>query len=362
MFIDEPFVRGFESTLAATGDNVTLEHYVTTVLHAVELLFHSPSIAPAINLTITHWELLDADADPASHRHGYATQYLKQFCLLQREHSNRSWDHAILLTGYDLHRGGGGPDILKGRAQFGQMCSSRHSCSIAEALELDSPYLIAHELGHSLGMDHDETAGCASDFLMSAGLGAGKLAWSACSQVAFNTLVEKLNRRDNNCLELRQYDQVRSIPREQLPGQLFDEDAQCRFDFRKPDIRSRMLRHIRHPEGVCHMLWCATGPYVRHYGAHPALEGTYCGDSSWCRGGRCLPFLPPPHGPVVVQGAWSHWTQPDGCTNNQTCRCPPIAEAKVRYQVAASHTEFWGPGPLPSKSKRQKFHKGEGPL
>lgn len=38
--------------------------------------------------------------------------------------------------------------MLKGRAQKGQMCNRRYSCSVVEITKLDAPYVIAHELGH----------------------------------------------------------------------------------------------------------------------------------------------------------------------------------------------------------------------
>ena len=99
---------------------------------------------------------------------------------------NLSWDHAMLLTGLDLYTT---PDYDKGSsgmAYLSGMCSRQASCTISEARSLGSTALIvAHELAHNLGVDHDgqgANIGCDSDdFIMGPKLSPGATEWSACS-------------------------------------------------------------------------------------------------------------------------------------------------------------------------------------
>ena len=99
---------------------------------------------------------------------------------------NLSWDHAMLLTGLDLYTT---PDYDKGSsgmAYLSGMCSRQASCIISEARSLGSTALIvAHELAHNLGVDHDgqgANIGCDSDdFIMGPKLSPGATEWSTCS-------------------------------------------------------------------------------------------------------------------------------------------------------------------------------------
>ena len=92
----------------------------------------------------------------------------------------------MLLTGLDLYTM---PDFDKGSsgmAYLSGMCSSSASCTISEARSLGSTALIvAHELAHNLGVDHDgigENKDCDSDdFIMGPKLSPGATKWSQCS-------------------------------------------------------------------------------------------------------------------------------------------------------------------------------------
>lgn len=56
---------------------------------------------------------------------------------------------------------------------------------MSEASSFSTAFILTHELGHSLGMEHDGAGvskGCAHNkFIMSPTTGKGKTTWSTCS-------------------------------------------------------------------------------------------------------------------------------------------------------------------------------------
>lgn len=83
------------------------------------------------------------------HGEGEAQQYLQEFCTYQGSRGGRNWDHAFLMSGYNLHRGPGSNSI-SGIARLHGMCDIWNTCTLTEGLDFTSVFIGTHELGHSV--------------------------------------------------------------------------------------------------------------------------------------------------------------------------------------------------------------------
>ena len=163
---------------------------VLAVVSSVQLYLNHKSLDQEFQLEIVHMDIGDDQDTPDDlPSNGDIRQYLDTFCKYQRKKmiaDNLSWDHAMLLTGLDLYTT---PDYDKGSsgmAYLSGMCSRQGSCTISEARSLGSTALIvAHELAHNLGVDHDgqgSNIDCDSDdYIMGPKLSPGATRWSDCS-------------------------------------------------------------------------------------------------------------------------------------------------------------------------------------
>lgn len=72
--------------------------------------------------------------------------------------------------------------VLTGLAMTGSACKTYADRGvIIQARSFKSAFVFAHEIGHSLGLKHDEELGCGSKYIMSASTGHGKARFSRCS-------------------------------------------------------------------------------------------------------------------------------------------------------------------------------------
>ena len=132
----------------------------------------------------------------------------------------------------------------------------------------------------SLGMEHDGSqdgnACDADNFVMSPTLGSGKTTWSSCSREYLDKFLQTpqsacVHDSSTHVNILHQF-----LSAHKLPGQMFDANQQCALRF-GPESRQS---HIQPLESICRLLRCDVGPKGQAivYHAHPALEGSRCGD------------------------------------------------------------------------------------
>lgn len=167
------------------------------------------------------------------------------------------------------------------------MCKGNYSCSISEASNFEAAFVIAHEIGHSLGIMHDgQKNRCdPNKFIMSERTGAGKVQWSKCAN---GYLIDSIKRGQLACLDNEQNNQIDSLydlSKLRAPGQVYTINEQCKLAF-GANYTSFLTQQAPF-NAVCRELWCVAGTWAK--AAHPALDGSPCGDlDRVCREGKCV--------------------------------------------------------------------------
>ncbi|XP_033847617.1 A disintegrin and metalloproteinase with thrombospondin motifs 18 isoform X1 [Periophthalmus magnuspinnatus] len=294
-------------------DNVTT--YVLTVMNMVSSLFKDGTIGTDINVVVVSLLLLEQDPVGLTINH-HADQSLNSFCQWQSGlmgKGGKRHDHAVLLTGLDICSWKNEPCDTLGFAPISGMCSKYRSCTINEDTGLGLAFTIAHESGHNFGMIHDgEGNPCrkTEGNIMSPTLAGnnGVFSWSTCSR---QYLSRFLGTAQASCLvdEPRQIGQYK-YP-EQLPGQLYDADIQCKWQF---GVKAKLCS-LDFVKDICKSLWCHRTGQRCETKFMPAAEGTTCGPDMWCRRGQCVKYGE--HGPKAVHGQWSAWSEWSECS--RTC-------------------------------------------
>ncbi|XP_073684074.1 A disintegrin and metalloproteinase with thrombospondin motifs 14-like [Garra rufa] len=243
---------------------------------------------------------------------GNPSRSLEQVCRwantqqrLDPEHAEHH-DHAIFLTRQDF-----GP---AGYAPVTGMCHPLRSCTLNHEDGFSSAFVVAHETGHVLGMEHDGQGNRCSDETSMGSIMAPlvqaafhRYHWSRCSK-------QELNRY------LHSYDCLLDDPFElkwpkltELPGINYSMDEQCRFDF---GVGYKMCTAFRTYD-PCKQLWCShpDNQYFCKTKKGPPVDGTECAPGKWCFKGHCI--WRSSHQPYGHDGGWSSWGKFGSCS--RTC-------------------------------------------
>ncbi|XP_057321094.1 A disintegrin and metalloproteinase with thrombospondin motifs like [Microplitis mediator] len=210
----------------------------------------------------------------------------------QREFPIDSYDIAAFMTSNDLFRKSG--KRLGGISYNTGACKTFHeskrvvkSAYVHEAGDFFGIRLMAHELGHLLGISHDgyDAKRCPvkdGTIMTSNGfdLGPKFYEWSQCS---LDKLTQSFVKNNLNCLYNEIYEHSAAVPRI-LPGKLMDLDKQCHFQRANstPVIKEDNCKHFR----------CRTNlkpPFYKLFSLSIGLlDGTSCGQGKMCLLGSCV--------------------------------------------------------------------------
>ncbi|NWR55363.1 ATS7 metalloproteinase, partial [Bucorvus abyssinicus] len=291
-----------------------IEKYVLTVMNMVAGLFHHASIGNPINIAIVRLILLEEEEEDLKISH-HADNTLKSFCKWQKSVNVKGDSHplhhdvAVLLTRKDICAAMNRPCETLGLSHVAGMCQPHRSCNINEDTGLPLAFTVAHELGHSFGIQHDGSSNDCEPvgkrpFIMSPQLlyDTSPLTWSRCSR---EYITRFLDRGWGLCLDDPPAREVLDYPLVP-PGVLYDVGHQCRLQY------GAYSTFCDDMDSVCHTLWCTVGNTC-HSKLDAAVDGTACGESKWCFNGECVPVG---YRPEAIDGGWGSWSSWAGCSRS----------------------------------------------
>ncbi|XP_068461252.1 A disintegrin and metalloproteinase with thrombospondin motifs 3 isoform X2 [Clinocottus analis] len=290
-----------------------VQNYLLTLMNIVNEIYHDESLGVHINVVLVRMIMLGYAKSISLIERGNPSRSLENVCrwaFVQQkgdtEHAEHH-DHAIFLT-----RQGFGPTGMQGYAPVTGMCHPVRSCTLNHEDGFSSAFVVAHETGHVLGMEHDGQGNrCGDETAMGSVMAPlvqaafHRYHWSMCSGQELKRYIHTYD-----CLldDPFKHDWPQ-LP--ELPGINYSMDEQCRFDF---GVGYKICTSFRTFD-PCKQLWCShpDNPYFCKTKKGPPLDGTECAPGKWCYKGHCMWKNP---NQVKQDGAWGFWSKYGSCSRS----------------------------------------------
>ncbi|KAF0287292.1 A disintegrin and metalloproteinase with thrombospondin motifs 3 [Amphibalanus amphitrite] len=297
----ELVVAADQSVVAFHGRHRVLD-YVLTLLNVMSAVLEDSSLQARLRVVVTRIYLIESGGELVRPRSPLSSlRAVNQWAARLADPR----DAVIWLTRKHL----GGP---AGYAPVSGACDPSRSASINRDQGLSSAFVVAHELGHMLGLTHDGESdqcdwapplGSVMAPLISATY--NRFFWSNCSRHEYSSKVSWWT-----CL----YNRPAAADARPVSSSLdrpLSVAEQCQFEF-GPEYGPCRLRSVQRQ---CARLWCAPPGSSRCLSRRaPPLDGTPCGAGHWCVHGHCRPVHRPPA--AAAPADWASWGRWGTCSRS----------------------------------------------
>merc|ERR1712226_536179 len=301
--------------------------YIHTLMNIVDEAYHHRSLGVKINIVLS--KIIKYNVrDPAYHvirENDEHTSLKKVLQYIKAIRNSNHFDLGIFLTKTNF-----GP--AAGYAPVDSICSPDRAGVLIADRGYNCAYVIAHEIGHTLGMSHDKTDNACKDSPDAGSIMApvvksriSRYQWSRCSKaellsrLKYATCIFDAPRNQDLQIDFERKHLAITIDGKRYDGQRWDRDGQCASLYGSDWGQCKTLKARTDVE--CRSLWCENKYKNKHYcmgfvGA--PLHGTPCGnvEEQWCFNGFCIYKSNRDIAPQAVDGNWQKWSDWDGCSSS----------------------------------------------